>query len=213
MTDLPLILKLKKEIHKEIARAQDIIIEQLYKIFDKAVFHGGTSIWRCYRGNRFSEDIDIYIPRDKKKIDILFENLKEKGFIIHKKKVGERSLFSVLQINRIIVRLEAIYKSVKPEIKEYELVDGNFITVFTLGPEELLKEKVDAYLSRRKIRDLYDVFFLLRYVKDNKEITLKLGKLIDNFKLPLDEKDLKILIIEGVVPDTDTMLRYIKRRI
>ncbi|GBE19296.1 hypothetical protein BMS3Abin17_00016 [archaeon BMS3Abin17] len=212
MVDLPLILKLKKEMHKEIAKAQDIIIEELYKVFDRAVFHGGTAIWRCYKGNRFSEDIDVYIPRDRKKIERLFENLKTRGFVIHKKKIGERSLFSVLQLNRTIVRLEAIYKKARPELKEYELSEGNLITVYTLSPEELLREKVDAYLNRAKVRDLYDVFFLLRYVKNDKEIIPKLKKLINNFKQPFDEKDLKILIIEGVVPDIDTMLRYIKRR-
>ena len=57
---IPLALRIKKAQHKEIAEAQDIVVEELYRIFSKAVFHGGTSIWRCYNGNRFSEDIDVY---------------------------------------------------------------------------------------------------------------------------------------------------------
>ncbi len=164
MTKIPLILRLKKQMHKDIARAQDIIIKELYNMFDKAVLHGGTAIWRCYNGNRFSEDIDVYIHKDKKRINAFFENLKKKGFIINKKKIGEKSLFSRLVLNRTFVRFEALFKKPIPEgsLKEYEGADGNFITVYTLTPEELTKEKIKAYLKRLKIRDIYDVFFLLR---------------------------------------------------
>ena len=61
---IPLILKLKKATHREIAKAQDLIVETLYEVFETAVFHGGTAIWRCYKGNRFSEDIDIYMKEN-----------------------------------------------------------------------------------------------------------------------------------------------------
>lgn len=210
---IPVILKLKKTVHKEIAKAQDIIIEELYVSFEKAVLHGGTSIWRCYNGNRFSEDIDVYLPRDVKKINTLFEKLKERGFNITKKKIGKVSLFSILQLNRTVVRFEAIFKKVKGSLKEYENAESNFITVYTLTPEELIREKVSAYLKRLKIRDLYDVFFLLRYIKNKDKIKGELKKLINNFKMPIDEKELKVLIIEGIVPNVDEILKYIARQI
>lgn len=44
-------LRIKRMRHKEIAGAQDLIIEELYNKFNKAVFHGGTAIWRCCQGN------------------------------------------------------------------------------------------------------------------------------------------------------------------
>jgi predicted nucleotidyltransferase component of viral defense system len=209
----PLILKLKKAMHKEIAKAQDLIVEEIYKKFDKAVLHGGTSIWRCYRGNRFSEDIDVYIPKDIARINAIFENLKRIGFSIKKKKIGENSLFSVLEINRIIVRFEALFKSIKGILKDYETADGNIITVYTLSPEELIKEKADAYLKRLKIRDLYDIFFLLRYVDNKAVLKERLGILIKNFKEPMDKKELRLLIIEGLVPEPEEMLQYIKRAV
>ena len=90
---IPLILKIKKESHKNIATAQDIIINEMYSIFNNAVIHGGTAIWRCFNGNRFSEDIDIYIPRDTTKLNLLFEKLRKRGFIIEKKKIGNNSLY------------------------------------------------------------------------------------------------------------------------
>ena len=91
---IPLILRLKKAMHKEVAKAQDMVVEPLYRVFNGAVLHGGTAIWRCYNGNRFSEDIDVYIPKNVDKLELLFEFLERKGFGIEKKKIGANSLFS-----------------------------------------------------------------------------------------------------------------------
>jgi predicted nucleotidyltransferase component of viral defense system len=214
MVKIPLFLKLKKQAHKNIASAQDLIVIGLYKIFDKAILHGGTSIWRCYAGNRFSEDIDVYIPRDEKRINIFFDNLKKEGFVVHKKKVGKNSLYSNLEFNRTFVRFEALFKKSLPigSLSEYEKIDGNLITVYTLLPEELIMEKVSAYLKRHKVRDIYDIFFLLRYVEDKKKISKELKKLIKQFKKPVDAEELKVLVIEGLVPGVEEILDYIKRR-
>lgn len=210
---IPIALKLRKQAHKDIAAAQDAIVETLYDVFDGAVMHGGTAIWRCYDGNRFSEDIDVYIPRNVDKINALFENLKKKGFSVEKKKIGDNSLFSVLRLNRIIVRFEALFRKHHSFIlKEYCKSDGNIISIYTLSPEELVKEKTETYLKRRKIRDLYDIFFLLKFIESN-SVNNELKKLIKNFEKPIDEKELKALVIEGLAPDYEKMLEYIKRRI
>jgi len=208
---IPLILRIKKNAHKEIAGAQDILVEETYKIFDKAVMHGGTAIWRCYKGNRFSEDIDLYIPEDKDRIETLFENFKKRGFTVEKKKIGENSLFSKLQIGKTVVRFESLFKKQNGVLKEYETVEGNLITVYTLLPEELIKEKVDAYSKRYEIRDLYDIFFLLRHVTDKGKVVPMLELLFTKFKEPEDEKELKVLILEGITPDVKGMIGYIKR--
>ena len=208
--ELPLILKLKKASHKEIAKAQDLIIEEIYKTFDKAVLHGGTAIWRCYQGNRFSEDIDMYIIKNPEKINLFFEALKKGGFKIAKKKIWEKSIHSTLELNRTIVRFEAIFKKINGTLKEYQTAEGNLITIYTLTPEELIKEKVNAYLKRYKVRDLYDIFFLLRYVENKTPIKKELSLFISNFKQPIDKKELKVLIIEGLIPGIDKMLEYIK---
>ena len=208
---IPLNLRLKRRMHKEIAYAQDLIVETLYEFFPKAIIHGGTVIWRCYQGNRFSEDIDIYIEKDKEKINNLFVSLQKKGFQIIKKRIKENSLYSTLKFNNTIVQLEAIFKNINNFIlKEYETSDGILINIFTLSPEALIKEKISAYLKRKKIRDLYDIFFLLRYVKENK-IKEELKDLIKNYTKPVDEEDLKLIIISGPIPMPKNMLEYIEK--
>ena len=206
---IPWILKLKKMSHKEIAKAQDVIVEELYKMFNNAVLHGGTAIWRCYRGNRFSEDIDAYIPKDKEQISIFFKNLEKRGLTVEKMKITDNSVYSNMKFNRIYVRFEATFQKINGSLKEYETNDGNFITIYTLTPEELIKEKVPTYLKRLKIRDLYDIFFLLRYINDKKQVTDALKSLVMSFKPPVDKEDLKVIILEGIVPTTEKMLEYI----
>ena len=210
---LSIILTLKRESQKKIARAQDIIVEEMGKHFDQVVLHGGTAIWRCYKGNRFSEDVDVYIPKDIEKINDFFEKLKKRGFILEKKKIGENSLYSNLKFENIFVKFEALFKTIKGELKEYETVEGNLITIRTLLPEEIIKEKINAYLNRIKIRDLYDIFFLLRYVNEINKINEDLKKLIKEFRNPIDEKNLELLIITGLTPTTNEMLKYISREI
>ena len=213
MVEIPLILKLRRQVHKNIAKAQDLIIDSLYKFFEKAVLHGGTSIWRCYSGNRFSEDVDVYIPKTLDRINSFFIDLEKKGFVINKKKIGENSIFSSMKFNDALVRFEALFSNIKGEIKDYETAEGNLIVVYTLSPESLIKEKIETYLKRLKIRDFYDVFFLLKYVKDKTPIKTNLKKLITNFKKPVDDKELRVLIIEGITPNVEEMLTYVKREI
>ena len=209
--NIPLILTLKRKSHKDIAEAQDRIIVELYKVFDKAVLHGGTALWRCYKAHRFSEDIDVYIPRDIAKITALFENFKKAGFTIEKKKIGKNSIYSSLHINGVLVRFEALFKKCKGFLHEYTKVDGNLVTVYTLTPEELILEKLHTYQKRLKVRDLYDVFFLLRHVKMDHDIQKALRHLINTFTRPVDESDLQVIIIEGIVPSVDDMITRITR--
>jgi predicted nucleotidyltransferase component of viral defense system len=208
---LPLILRLKKVGHKEIAQAQDILVNELYSYFPSAVLHGGTAIWRCYHGQRFSEDIDVYILKDEEKLDLFFQEMERKGFRITKRRIRENSLYSTLQWNRVEIRFEALFIAKKGILKEYETAESNYITVYTLSPEALIEEKVAAYLNRLKVRDLYDIFFLLRFVSDKKSIASSLKRLLTNFCDPVDKHDLQILVLEGLIPTVEDMVTYMKR--
>lgn len=211
MEKIPLQARLKREIHRKIAYAQDIIIREVYSVFPTAVLHGGTAIWRCYQGKRFSEDLDFYLVKDNKKIDALFENLQKKGFNIPKKKVSDMSIYSELEIDRTSVRLEATFQKIKGVICDYELSDGNIISIYSLTPEQFIAEKVNTYLKRLKVRDLWDVFFLLKVVENPQKIK-EIGNLIKNYEKPIDQDNLQTILLEGLVPTTQEIFDYIKRK-
>ena len=54
--------------------------------FEQAAFYGGTALRIFYGLDRFSEDLDFYLPNDKRKVEILFENLK-KNFLLFNLKI------------------------------------------------------------------------------------------------------------------------------
>lgn len=211
MERMPLQVRLKRESHRRIAYAQDLIVREVYNVFGRAVLYGGTAIWRCYQGKRFSEDLDFYFPKDKKQIDVLFDNLKRIGFAIKKKKVSDSSVYSEMEMDRVYVRLEATFQNISGVICDYEMSDGNFIKIYSLTVEGFLAEKANTYLKRFKVRDLWDIFFLLKSAKDPGKVK-EIEKVIKNYKRPIDEKDLKAILLEGIVPSADDMIDYIRRK-
>ncbi len=208
---LPLQVRLKKEVYRKIAYAQDLIVNEVYKFFPKAILHGGTGIWRIFNGNRFSEDLDFYIKNDKNMVNEFFESLKNKGFLIIKKKVSERSIYSELQYERISVRFEATFQKVKGALSDYESSDGNSLKIYSLSAEDFLIEKTNAYLKRLKIRDLWDIFFLLHKINDFNKIRDSMSRLVKEYKKPVDEANLSAIILEGVNPSSNQMIEYIEK--
>ncbi len=210
MERIPLAVKLRRESHRKIAYAQDLILEQVYSLFDKATLHGGTAIWRCFSGKRFSEDLDFYLEKDEEKLNALFNNLEKLGFKIIKKKISQTSVYSELEYDRVRVKLEVLFKKYSGALTDYEKSDGDIIPIYSLAAEEFVREKAQTYTKRRKIRDLWDVFFLIKYVREFKEIKKELGVMIKNYAPPIDEDNLKLIILEGIVPSSREMFDYIR---
>ncbi len=211
MNKIPLQVKLKRETHRRIASAQDLIVREVYAVFERAVLHGGTAIWRCYSGKRFSEDLDFYLPKDTEKIEEVFRRLQNIGFRLLKKKIGENSIYSELELERTAVRFEATFQKISGVLCDYELSNGNFVAIYSLTKEQFLEEKVQTYLKRYKVRDLWDIFFLLQGVENPRAI-LGLQQLITHYKKPVDEPDLKVILLEGIVPTAEEMRGYIIRK-
>ena len=210
-SNIPIRLKLRSKADKEVALVQDIIIMELYKFFPGAVLHGGTGIWRCYHGNRFSEDVDVYIKRDEKQLNEFFKALEKDGFKINKKRLKENSIYSGLSFNDVLTKFEATFQDKNPFPGKYETSEGFFIKIYTLSPEDLIIEKVETYLNRKKIRDLYDISFLINFIENKEIIKPFLKKLITAFEKPVDEENIKNIIISGIAPSSSELLMEIER--
>ena len=75
----------------------------------------------------------------------------------------------------------------------------------------LIVEKALTYNKRRKIRDLWDVFFLIKTINDKKSLQA-IKELLNNYEAPIDEEDLKVIILEGIVPTAKEMKKYLERK-
>ncbi|MBU0636453.1 nucleotidyl transferase AbiEii/AbiGii toxin family protein [Candidatus Micrarchaeota archaeon] len=211
---IPLKNVLKRQSHVQLAELQDEVVDLVYSVFPKAVLHGGTAIWRCLQGNRFSEDLDFYALVDRKFKQGLEEEIKKRGLFLAKFKQTQNTVFAKISNFQTEVSLEiSVRKS--PEIisTSFEKTNGSSTEIFTLSPEELLKEKSAAYLNRGLVRDLYDVFFLLGKTDTIDRARKELEKLIKNSKAPVDEKNLKTLVFSGIAPSSKNMLEKIQKRL
>lgn len=211
---IPLKNRLKRQSQVRLAELQDEVVDLLYAVFPEAVLHGGTAIWRCFQGNRFSEDLDFYAPVEKGFKQELEKELKKRGLVLTKFKQTENTIFAKISNNQTVVSLEISVRKAPPAISMgFEKADGSSIEVLTLSPEDFLAEKAGAYLDRRLIRDLYDVFFLLDKTNQIEKAKKELQSLVKNFKEPKDEKNLQALVFSGAVPSSKSMLEKIQRRI
>jgi predicted nucleotidyltransferase component of viral defense system len=209
--------RLKKQQHKDIAILQDELVEIVYSIFPDIVFHGGTSIWRCFKGNRFSEDIDLYYYETKDFENKLKQAILSNNLNLLKFKKTENVIFAKISNTKVEVRLEIrlldksnpIFKN--KTINQYEKIDGSSITIFSLSSEDLIIEKAQAYKNRKLIRDIYDVYFLMNKVNLSIIQEKKLKEIIELWQKPEDEKNLKTIVYAGAVPSFDQLLLQIKR--
>lgn len=212
MKSLPLALRMKRRAHRAVASAQDIIALEMYDTFPGAVIHGGTAIWRCYGGNRFSEDIDLYLPAvSGDEVERFARALAIRGLEEEKVRVTGRAVFARFSYGGAAVSFEAVAKRVSGAVaRQFEMVDGTYIVVKTLTPERLVEEKMAAYASRRKARDLYDVFFLLGQVAERREVAASVARFLREFEPPADERELRALVISGSVPTVKQMVEAMR---
>ncbi|MGB9728142.1 MAG: nucleotidyl transferase AbiEii/AbiGii toxin family protein [Nitrososphaeria archaeon] len=115
--------------------------------------------------------------------------------------------------NEVVTELEVspISRDVKVVEADYWLVEGGSIVVKTITPEDLLSEKVNAFISRRKSRDLYDIYYLLDFCEVEK-IKCVLKELLPF--LDSEPKDFNMLsepIILGRSPSFHTIVEKVSR--
>jgi predicted nucleotidyltransferase component of viral defense system len=211
----PIISRLNNPEYIALAEMQDRFIDMIYSFDGNFVMHGGTAIWRCYSGNRFSFDIDGYI-RSSNEFELLNNFI---TFEISKRKMKLRTIraisgalfiyITVSPTTELKVELIPPKNKITPTRANYERADGSAISILTLSPEDFIAEKIDAYSHRRYMRDLYDIFQLVNRVENKSKIRSKLRKFISGIENPIKEDELGPLIINGITPSFNDMVKYI----
>ncbi len=211
--DLPISNVLKRRSEMETAQLEDEIVEILTNITDKMALHGGTAIWRCYNGKRFSTDIDVYIWA---------KDFKDK-FISATERIGiDVAKFREKRVTFIHVRKGDTEINIEPRNVEksallmpYERIDGSKINTLVLSPEDLILEKIDAYRDRRAYKDLYDITILLNSIKEPGKIKKALLGFAKDIPTPNENtqsySEFKAVIYAGIVPTYQKMVEFIKR--
>lgn len=163
---------------KEKDYLQHIILSRIYsRINSQLVFKGGTSLQKCMGLNRFSEDLDFTASKDFQPETIEHAILEVGRFYTtsYSMTENENSLTYRLKIERPLYRNPSSLQTVKVEISLREQVllkpsnriitplyiDLQPYTVLFMDPLEIMSEKFRALITRKKARDLYDIYFLI----------------------------------------------------
>lgn len=122
------------------------------------ILKGGTSLLRCYKLDRFSEDIDLDGTHNKNFQKIVDEFCRKNHYTYRVAKdtdIVKRYMINY-DGNERPLKVEISYR--RKEISEDEITEIDGITVYKINVICIMK--ANAYSSRDKIRDLYDICFI-----------------------------------------------------
>lgn len=170
----------KKKINETTIFREYLQILFLSRLYDwveskKIFFKGGTALHLIYKAPRFSEDLDFtvelrerdFIPFIKK----IFKKLAKEEIIEFKERktiAGKRFLLTAepnILPYRVFVNLDFSFREKVWEV-EKSIIETDYPVLFNayvyhLSKEEIAVEKVRAILTRKRGRDLYDLWYLL----------------------------------------------------
>ncbi|MFN3740985.1 MAG: nucleotidyl transferase AbiEii/AbiGii toxin family protein [Thermodesulfovibrionales bacterium] len=175
---------------------QDLIKQEQFEIevldrlnsgrfLDALVFTGGTMLRLCYGLNRYSLDLDFWLYKNVD-MERYFHKLKEflsKHYLLCD---AQNKFYTML----FEIKTKDYPRSLKIEIRKTEGVktessiayskhSNRQVLVRTLPLQEVMRSKIEAFLSRKEIRDVFDIEFLLKKGIELKTTKDELKKLFD----------------------------------
>ena len=151
-----------KEQHKQVIEG---FLQFLNSKSKDYILKGGTSLMECYGLNRFSEDIDLDSPNKEAIFHIVEDYAKNNGFNIRiAKDTGTVSRFMLDYHGRSEegdkpLKIEISHRRKNIPSQETTVING--INVYKL--DYIAMMKANAYSARDKIRDLYDLCFIVNH--------------------------------------------------
>ncbi|MFN3871632.1 MAG: nucleotidyl transferase AbiEii/AbiGii toxin family protein [Ignavibacterium sp.] len=186
------------------------------KVLESLYFGGGTMLRLCHNLNRYSTDLDFWldVSSDSK---LIYQSIRKA--LADNYKLTD----SMNKRNTILFEFKSssVNRSLKIEIRkeqknfdwEYKIAFSKFTTkqvmVKALTLEQMMKNKFEALLSRKIIRDAFDIEFLLmrgiNLPSDRDKLEQAL-QIINNFK----EQDYKVTL--GSILDEKDRKYYLTNR-
>ena len=183
---------------------QHLFLSNLYRIegSQNIMFKGGTALKFIYGSPRFSEDLDFSVfnvehYRVKNFVEDLFTKvLVEIERIGIKVDLGPKpgptkegyygdASFKIYDYPPVTVSINVSVRDERQIRSEIETIPNDFVPTYNLYrlPQELLiDEKIDALLERKKARDFYDIYYIMRknlLTLEQKKRLIKVRNLIE----------------------------------
>ena len=146
------------------------------------LFKGGTALRIVYSSPRFSEDLDFTVlgPRRldvRGMLEDVFSDMEAEGFDIKTDNQTTSGGWLALAQTRvhdwpIRIELNLSARHGKPTPQHHTIISpyAPAYTLTALSESQRVGEKIQALLSRKKPRDYYDLYFILRSGLDKKPV-------------------------------------------
>lgn len=170
------------------------------KVLDSVFFGGGTMLRLCHNLNRYSTDLDFWLDINSDS-RLIYSKIKEALSGNYRIIDSANKKYTVL----FEFRSSKITRNLKIEIRkeqkdfdwERKIAFSKFsnkqVVVKALSLHQMMVNKTEAFLSRKLIRDCFDIEFLLmrgvEIISEKSKLEMML-RIIDNFK----ERDFKVTL-------------------
>ena len=213
---------------------QHLFLSNLYNIKNssKLLFKGGTALRIIFNSSRFSEDLDFsgenLSARDIESVLLdCLDNISYSGIETDIKESKKTSGGYLSQLNfrwnsyDVNIRVEISLRTKKMD-KEVFMIASDYLSPYSvsaLSTSSLVQEKIRATLERKKPRDFFDVYFLLRsrlVPPEQKSLLQKVEKTIrsENINFSRELKQFLPVSMHPVIKNfQDSFLAELKRNI
>lgn len=187
---------------------QHLFLSYFYKLegAENILFKGGTALRFIYGSPRFSEDLDFSMfnikpYKLKKSIEDLFTKvLVEIENVGIKVDLGPKpgptkegyygdASFKIYDYPLVTVSINVSARDGRKITSEIEIIANDFIPTYNLyhlSQEILIEEKIYALLERKKARDFYDIYYIMRknlLTLEQKKEMIEVRNLIQTFDI------------------------------
>ncbi|MGB9628929.1 MAG: nucleotidyl transferase AbiEii/AbiGii toxin family protein [Thermodesulfobacteriota bacterium] len=184
------------------------------RFLEGLIFTGGTMLRLCYGLNRFSIDLDFWLNKEIE-IGKYFKKLRDflsKKYII---KDAENRFYTMI----FEIRSKDYPRSLKIEIRKkqgkfktdmtiaYSKYSNLQVLVRSLSLDELMRTKIEAFLSRKEVRDVFDIEFLLKRGIEIKASPDEIREIL-NIIESLNKRDFSVKL--GSILEAEERKYYIK---
>ena len=187
------------------------------KMLEPLVFGGGTMLRLCHELNRYSVDLDFWFVKTISKDDFFNKGRKafEKYYEITDAQMKHYTILFELRSSQYPKRLKIeIRKEWKECDYQQKIAFSRFSTrqvlLNALTLDQMMKNKIEAFLNRGEIRDCFDIEFMLRrgveipYMDEKQSIAFRKKLTL------LKDRDFKVKL--GSILENDTRDYYIANR-
>ena len=156
------------------------------------IFGGGTMLRLCYNLKRYSVDLDFWTYRINK-INQFFTNLKDSLEMDYDLTDAQNKYYTLLfEIKKAPyprkLKIEIRKENKESDFREtiaYSPYSNQQVLLKSFTLEQMMKNKISAFLDRKEIRDVFDIEFLTRKsvnVSENYEELKKIREIIKGFE-------------------------------